>query len=143
VPRESLKLAIRGGVPGMTNYEALPTESPRHRCPRCAALFHLTRSILDPQRGNTVLLFQCLACGECRWDGDSGQLAAGLSHFSSSRRKRYGGFSSGPFTPLSADQRLEEDHIEIVVPKCILNPEAQGPTIHELAANCPAPKVPE
>ena len=95
MPRESPKLVIQGGVPGMTDYEALPIESPTRRCPRCTALFRLTRSILDSTRGNTVLLFQCLACGECLWDGDSERLAAGLSHLSSSGRKRYGGFYPG------------------------------------------------
>ena len=95
MPRESLKLVIQGGVPGMTDDEALPIESATRRCPKCTAFFRLTRSILDSQRGITVLLFQCLACGECLWDDDSGQLAAGLSHLSSSRRKRYGGFYPG------------------------------------------------
>ena len=95
MPRESLKLVIQGGDPGMTDYEALPIESATRRCPRCTASFRLTRSILDSQRGNTVHLFQCVACGECLWDDNSEQLAAGFSHLSSSRRKRYGGSYPG------------------------------------------------
>lgn len=141
MPRESLKLVIQGGDPGMTDYEALPIESATRRCPRCTASFRLTRSILDSQRGNTVHVFQCVACGECLWDDNSEQLAAGFSHLSSSRRNDTEALPPGDPRRFFWGHRLEEDHIEIVGSKCILNPEAQGPTIHELAANCPAPKV--
>jgi Zn ribbon nucleic-acid-binding protein len=38
------------------------------RCPHCAASSRLTHSLLDSQNGNTVHVFQCIACGKRIWD---------------------------------------------------------------------------
>jgi len=38
------------------------------RCPHCTAFSRLTHSLLDSQNGNTVHVFQCIACGKRIWD---------------------------------------------------------------------------
>lgn len=40
----------------------------RRRCPHCTALSRLTHSLLDPRHGNTVHVYQCVACGKRVWD---------------------------------------------------------------------------
>lgn len=40
----------------------------RRPCPHCAAISRLTHSLLDTQNGNTVHVYQCVACGKRIWD---------------------------------------------------------------------------
>jgi DNA-directed RNA polymerase subunit RPC12/RpoP len=40
----------------------------RRRCPHCTSLSHLTHSLLDSQNGNTIHVYQCIACGKRIWD---------------------------------------------------------------------------
>jgi hypothetical protein len=47
-----------------------PQLNDRLRCPKCATPAHLTRTILDTARGNTVRLFHCAGCGRL-WDDGS------------------------------------------------------------------------
>lgn len=40
----------------------------RPRCPHCTALSRLTHSLLDSRHGNTIQVYQCIACGKRIWD---------------------------------------------------------------------------
>src|SRR5262249_52095463 len=48
-------------------YEPL-TCNGRRRCPHCTAHSRLTHSLLDTRNGNTVHVYQCVACGKRVWD---------------------------------------------------------------------------
>jgi uncharacterized Zn finger protein len=44
------------------------TYNGQRRCPHCTAFSRLTHSLLDTRHGNTVHVYQCVACGKRIWD---------------------------------------------------------------------------
>lgn len=40
----------------------------RRRCPHCTGFSRLTHTLLDSRSGNTVHVYQCIACGRRIWD---------------------------------------------------------------------------
>ena len=65
-------MALVVGWQIMTEIKALASEpfayNGRRRCPYCMALSRLTHSLLDSRHGNTVHVYQCVACGKRVWD---------------------------------------------------------------------------
>jgi hypothetical protein len=109
----------------MTEHEV---DDQQRRCPKCTAFSRFAHSILDSRRGITFRLYKCIACGEHLWDDDCNSLSKTSTN----------GRAAGQTLTKPANDRSEEFsncRVEFV-----LTPEASVLTIHELAANVPAPR---
>jgi hypothetical protein len=109
------------------DHEASPTENQQRRCPKCTAFSRFAHSILDSRRGITLRLYKCIACGEHLWDDDSNF----FSKISTNGR------AAGQSLAKPANDRSEE--FSKLSGRIRPHPEASVLTIHELAANVPAP----